>query len=167
VPDLAVRAVRPAVDHAVDHVRGGDPGPDRDHEHLRLAPARAQPGFREPTGPHVVSEHRGQAQPLLDQGAQRHVAEAHIGRIARDPVLLVDDPRHHDPDRLRRSHFRQSTRDGQDRLDHRLRPALPAGRVPLGVQHPVILADQGALHSGAAHVDRDDGHAVTSFVGHS
>ena len=113
-------------------------------------------------GPHVVAE-RGRAGPVVrrDQIPQRYVAQPEVGRPDGDAVRLVDDAGHDDADRdrvsvlARGASAARSAATVEDRLDHRVGPALGAGRVPRVWRTSPGRVDQGALDARTADVDGD------------
>lgn len=44
----------------------------------------------------------------------------------------------------------------EDRRDHRVRSALTARGAAGAVEQPAVVADEGGLHPGTAHVEGDD-----------
>src|SRR5205807_10044658 len=75
-----------------------------------------------------------------------------------DPVALVDDAGHHDPDRarlesLRRGGCRQPGGHAEDGVDDGVRAALRVGRVPFGMPDGPARVDERALHPGTTDID--------------
>ncbi|GGQ42743.1 hypothetical protein GCM10010166_08670 [Couchioplanes caeruleus subsp. azureus] len=169
MPDLAGRAVRAGKRPAVDHVGGRDPGADRDEQHVPLVAARAEPRLGQPADADVVAEHRGQPEPARHQIPQRYVPEADVAGPHRGAGLLVDHAgnRHTRGDGVqpgRTGPLGQPGGDVENGGRDRLRAALGQRRMPLGVLHRAVRADQGTLHAGAADVQRHDDVAPRGHV---